>query len=1113
MPTANNYPTETSDQDGFRLHRLEVLNWGTFDKQIWIIHPKGQTALLTGANGSGKSTLVDALVTLFVPSRGRKYNLASSERRSERDERTYIRGAYGRRSREDGLAGDEMLYLRTLDAHSILLGAFYHHNLKKYITVAQILWINNDGSAERRFVVAEQDLTIVQDFSGVNDLRELGRQLKTKRAEMFDQFNRYRERLKKLFNLRSEQAFNLFNQIVSIKDIDRLDTFIREHMLEQTSAEDRVKELQASYHDLTASYKALQMAQKQRDMLIPMLKRADEYDERQERIELTRRSALVAPFYFAHCKRELLTNALESEHQALEEHHAIEDSLEVKLAQLREKQGELKADIRSDTAGQRLQQIEQQLRDIHALENSKRKAAERYNRSAQALKRPPYSDEVSFVATHQWANETHKKSASIRKQLTNERDEQVQLQGDIIKVMRELEAEIKSLQQRRSRIADADDRIRRSLAQFLRIEMDGLPFTGELIQVRTIEQTWEPAIQRLLKSYGRRLLVSAPHYQAVSQYVNENDLRGRLVYIRVTAEDQRPQSRPEEPNALFHKLDINPDPQHLVFAKWLHNDLIANQHFICCDTLQDFQRQKYAITREGQIRRGTQHEKDDRRGLSDASEYVLGWDNRSKIEALFKHGQSKHTELEEVRGKIADLEQRMERFNERKSNLDTLMSIESFQEIDWQSEKVRQDDLAAEKQKLEAASDKLKVLQTQLNIVEKDIQEAAAALKVIQQALASHRINIQRYESDQSACERELSRAPDDAAEFKKPIEEELKNEVLSMETISRLEREVTARFNNRAQSLAGNQQRLGEQIIGDMGKFRQEFPAIAEEIDASLDAIPAYRSLLAHIEHDDLPRYTERFKRMLEVNLIRSLTLFRGQLEEQYKAIEDSIRQLNESLRQINYSDSTYIEINYKRSRNAEVNEFRKALNTALGDAANFSHEAAFERIRDIIDRFEQDARWTTLVTDVRNWMEFSATERFRETGEEKEKHSDSSGKSGGQKVKLAYTILASAVAYQYGLENPETRGKTLRLVVVDEAFSKSDERNSRFAMELFRMLGFQLVVVTPLDKFSVVEPYIGVVHFVTNNRQENFSQVMDLTIKEFQAKRAELSLDGLVQ
>ena len=71
MPTATNYPTETTDLDGFRLHRLEVLNWGTFDKNVWILHLNGKTALLTGANGSGKSTLVDALVTLALVARQR----------------------------------------------------------------------------------------------------------------------------------------------------------------------------------------------------------------------------------------------------------------------------------------------------------------------------------------------------------------------------------------------------------------------------------------------------------------------------------------------------------------------------------------------------------------------------------------------------------------------------------------------------------------------------------------------------------------------------------------------------------------------------------------------------------------------------------------------------------------------------------------------------------------------------------------------------------------------------------------------------------------------------------------------------------------------------------
>ena len=58
--------SDDSTRAGYRLHRLEVFNWGTFDKRVWRLSPEGETALLTGDIGSGKSTLVDALTTLLL---------------------------------------------------------------------------------------------------------------------------------------------------------------------------------------------------------------------------------------------------------------------------------------------------------------------------------------------------------------------------------------------------------------------------------------------------------------------------------------------------------------------------------------------------------------------------------------------------------------------------------------------------------------------------------------------------------------------------------------------------------------------------------------------------------------------------------------------------------------------------------------------------------------------------------------------------------------------------------------------------------------------------------------------------------------------------------------
>jgi uncharacterized protein YPO0396 len=62
---------------GYRLHDVELFNWGTFDKRVWRMSLDGHTSLLTGDIGSGKSTLVDALTTLLLPAHKVAYNKAA----------------------------------------------------------------------------------------------------------------------------------------------------------------------------------------------------------------------------------------------------------------------------------------------------------------------------------------------------------------------------------------------------------------------------------------------------------------------------------------------------------------------------------------------------------------------------------------------------------------------------------------------------------------------------------------------------------------------------------------------------------------------------------------------------------------------------------------------------------------------------------------------------------------------------------------------------------------------------------------------------------------------------------------------------------------------------
>ena len=168
--------------EGFRLERLEVYNWGTFGQRIWSINPSGGTALLTGANGSGKSTLVDALLTLLVPYQRRSYNLASgSEKTRERDERSYILGAWGKQKNlENNLSRPQ--YLRQSDAHSVLLAVFINVETQQTVTLAQVLWI--EDVVRKLFVVAPVALSIDEHFRFQGAPADLRKQLRGYGAEV-----------------------------------------------------------------------------------------------------------------------------------------------------------------------------------------------------------------------------------------------------------------------------------------------------------------------------------------------------------------------------------------------------------------------------------------------------------------------------------------------------------------------------------------------------------------------------------------------------------------------------------------------------------------------------------------------------------------------------------------------------------------------------------------------------------------------------------------------------------------------------------------------------------------------------------------------------------------
>jgi uncharacterized protein YPO0396 len=73
---------------------------------------------------------------------------------------------------------------------------------------------------------------------------------------------------------------------------------------------------------------------------------------------------------------------------------------------------------------------------------------------------------------------------------------------------------------------------------------------------------------------------------------------------------------------------------------------------------------------------------------------------------------------------------------------------------------------------------------------------------------------------------------------------------------------------------------------------------------------------------------------------------------------------------------------------------------------------------------------------------------------------------------------------------------------VVIDEAFGRGSDESARYGLQLFKELNLQLLIVTPLQKIHIIEPFVAGVGFV-HNEEGRHSVLRNLKIDEYRAEK----------
>ena len=1102
------------ERAGFRLHRLEVLNWGTFDQKIWSLSTGGETSLLTGDIGSGKSTIVDALTTLLIAPQKVSYNKAAGAELKERSPRSYFFGHYKAERSETGV-GAKPVSLRDATSYSVLLAHFFNEGYQQHVTLAQVFWMRDqDGQPARLFLVADQKLSIAEQFSGFGDIIGLRKRLKGLSKEVHDSFPPYVAAFRKRFGIQNDQALELFNQTVSMKSVGNLTEFVRQHMLQPFPVEERIATLIGHVDDLTRAHEAIIRAKDQLRQLIPLVEDCDQHAlvTTQVREERACREALKA--WFAAQRGELLQAGIADCFAQLEVLAVEVAEAEERRRGLREQRDGLKQDI-ARSGGERMERIRSDIQVWERQRVAREQRAAAYDRSVGLAGLPPVADGQAFLKNARLAVELQTQIGDALSQLRL-RAIDLAVQFESLKRERDvLLTEVESLRARRSNIPADVLGVRQRLCSALGIEPDSLPFAGELMQVHAEERHWEGAVERVLRGFGTSLLIPEEHYSSVARWVDQTHLGTRLVYHRVR-DGKQPRTPSTGADSLVRKLEFKHDSP---FAEWVEGEVSRHFNPTCCRTLDEFRREKDALTVHGQLKGGFRHTKDDRSRVDDRKRFVLGWSNHEKLATLELALQEVEQKSQEIAATISAVDREERQLKDKLDALKAIAGTRNFDDIDWRQGVVELRRLEEELLALEKTSDVLRTLEKQLQKVDallETVEDQVRGAVESRAKLGERRENLERNLARVTALVSATSAEEQSRFGALCLLRSEMgERPALSIDNGEAAESELRTWMQRRIDADELRLGRLVAKIVSGMQAYRTAYPIETREADASVEAADEYRKMLATLRNDDLPRFERRFKELLNENTIREVANFQSQLRRERQEISERIEIINKSLRAIGFNPGRFIQLEAAPATDAEVRDFQQDLRactegtlTGVGDDAY--SEAKFLQVKKIIERFrgregstDTDAKWTRKVTDVRHWFTFSASERWVEDNREHEHYTDSGGKSGGQKEKLAYTVLAASLAYQFGLEWGESKSRSFRFVVIDEAFGRGSDDSATYGLELFQKLNLQLLVVTPLQKIHVIEPYVANVGFVSNPEGQN-SKLRNLTIEEYREEKA---------
>ena len=373
--------------------------------------------------------------------------------------------------------------------------------------------------------------------------------------------------------------------------------------------------------------------------------------------------------------------------------------------------------------------------------------------------------------------------------------------------------------------------------------------------------------------------------------------------------------------------------------------------------------------------------------------------------------------------------------------------------------------------------------------------------------------DIRVCEKQLASCEAEQAKAEETARQAKDTADRFFAQypllEPLARERFAALSKDKGPRY--AAQSAEKAQARLDDALAvyltGTLEPAQKEYNTrYVCDHPLGLTGIEQYRAQYESLVRIDLERYAARLEQAQRdcKDRFRKDILFR--MKDDIFNARRQFRELNKVMEQLTYGEEVY-RFELGPSRDPQLAAFYQVIvdkgNQQMTDGDSLDNLAAtadpvyerqvdalMEKIMADVDentRARQEGRTTSGATlsdyvDYRTYLDYDIKVTNTVSGQQAYLSRVSRDSSGGENQAPFYVAICASLLQIY-----QKSENSIRLVLLDEAFSKMTSDRIRPMMELFRRLQLQVLLISTVEKSTAIQPYCDITYSIVRHGDAN--------------------------